>query len=363
MKFGRQVRAYWLRVIVVCCLIFLLLLFFLLLMLPLLFPSKLDVIAVVVLFEFTFIIVGGWGSLEYGNHNLPQGGQVVGGRWKPLHYFYRSSLFRDVSATCGANGIGYIRNDSGERNFTGVVEMNVINIETGHTDSYYQEETNSDIYLPPGPGSLKKLNCPNNINGTTHFMSIDVFRYTTDGGGSGSGGSADASSRGKQRRRRRRRKLESHNSPLLFSPPKDITTVWCDSGLDVNVLDYDGNKKSGTETEFETIEYYDPKILVPTIIQIEVTAIVPVALLVVLTTQAHGRFSDNAFTIIGGKIIIEFYPFDIDDDDDDDDDPIMPIEDTINLLKRTLRVEDMAMHQDNDKCRRNKVGESSSSVW
>ena len=89
---------------------------------------------------------------------------------------------------------------------------------------------------------------------------------------------------------------------------------------------------------------------------------VPVALLVVLTTQAHGRFSDNAFTIIGGKIIIEFYPFDIDDDDDDDDDPIMPIEDTINLLKRTLRVEDMAMHQDNDKCRRNKVGESSS-VW
>ena len=40
----------------------------------------------------------------------------------------------------------------------------------------------------------------------------------------------------------------------------------------------------------------------------------------------------------------------------------MPIEDTINLLKRTLRVEDMAMHQDNDKCRR-KVGESSSSVW
>ena len=324
-----------------------------LLLILLLFPSKLDVIAVVVLFEFTFIIAGGWGSLEYGNHNLPQGGQVVGGRWKPLHYFYRSSLFRDVSATCGANGIGYIRNDSGERNFTGVVEMNVINIETGHIDSYYQKETNSDIYLPPGPGSLKKLNCPNNINGTTHFMSIDVFRYTTDGGGSGSGGSADASSRGKQRRRRRRRKLESHNSPLLFSPPKDITTVWCDSGLDVNVLDYDGNK----------IEYDDPKILIPTIIQIEVTAIVPVALLVVLTTQAHGRFSDNAFTIIGGKIIIEFYPFDIDDDDDDDDDPIMPIEDTINLLKRTLRVEDMAMHQDNDKCRRNKVGESSSSVW
>jgi hypothetical protein len=223
--------------------------------------------------------------------------------------------------------------------------MNVINIKTGLTDTY--QETN-DIYLPPGPGSLTKLNCPNNINGTTHFMSIDVYRYTTDGGGSGGD---DASSRG----RRRRRKLESHNSPLLFSPPKDITTVWCDSGLDVNVLDYNDEdydsynynyEKSGIETE--TIEYVQK--IVPTI-QIEVTATVPVALLVVLTTQAHGRFSDNAFTIIGGKIIIEFYPFDINHDNE----PPIIVKDIINLLKRTLRVEDMAMHQHNDKCRRSKV--------
>ena len=29
---------------------------------------------------------GGWGSLEYGSRRA---GQVIGGRWKPLHYLYR----------------------------------------------------------------------------------------------------------------------------------------------------------------------------------------------------------------------------------------------------------------------------------
>merc|ERR1719265_1162287 len=52
---------------------------------------------------------GGWGSIEYGNPNFP--GQVIGGRWKPLQYWYRGSLFTDVMATCGKGGQFYIRND------------------------------------------------------------------------------------------------------------------------------------------------------------------------------------------------------------------------------------------------------------
>ena len=30
--------------------------------------------------------------------------QVLGGRWKPLHYWYKALLFADVIATCGARG-------------------------------------------------------------------------------------------------------------------------------------------------------------------------------------------------------------------------------------------------------------------
>ena len=46
---------------------------------------------------------GGWGSLEYGNVEATAG-QIVGGRWKPTHYFYQKSLYKDVLATCGAEG-------------------------------------------------------------------------------------------------------------------------------------------------------------------------------------------------------------------------------------------------------------------
>ena len=48
---------------------------------------------------------GGWGSLEYGTAGVA--GQVVGGRWKPLHYLYRRSLYADVIASCGAGGECY----------------------------------------------------------------------------------------------------------------------------------------------------------------------------------------------------------------------------------------------------------------
>merc|ERR1719305_2178020 len=43
---------------------------------------------------------GGWGSIEYGTVGYTKG-QVIGGRWKPLHYWYKSTIFADVMATCG----------------------------------------------------------------------------------------------------------------------------------------------------------------------------------------------------------------------------------------------------------------------
>merc|ERR1712151_385605 len=50
---------------------------------------------------------GGWGSIEYGNPHFP--GQVIGGRWKPLQYWYRKSLFTDIVSTCGQDGWCYVR--------------------------------------------------------------------------------------------------------------------------------------------------------------------------------------------------------------------------------------------------------------
>merc|ERR1712100_1010243 len=73
---------------------------------------------------------GGWGSIEYGNPNFP--GQVIGGRWKPLQYWYRKSLFTDVVATCGKGGQCYIRNDS-PWSFTGELTLQTTSFVDGST--------------------------------------------------------------------------------------------------------------------------------------------------------------------------------------------------------------------------------------
>ena len=63
---------------------------------------------------------GGWGSIEYGTVGYTKG-QVLGGRWKPLHYWYKASIYADVMATCGTRNIAhdhvpaiacYVKNDS-----------------------------------------------------------------------------------------------------------------------------------------------------------------------------------------------------------------------------------------------------------
>jgi beta-mannosidase len=70
---------------------------------------------------------GGWGLVEYGSDEI---GQVIGGRWKPLMYMLKRSLFRDVIATCGEGGLCYCRNDSGF-GFTGNVSIERYDFTTG----------------------------------------------------------------------------------------------------------------------------------------------------------------------------------------------------------------------------------------
>ena len=51
---------------------------------------------------------GGWGLIEYSS---PMAGQMLGGRWKPLMHLLESSLFVDIFAACGRDNKCYVRND------------------------------------------------------------------------------------------------------------------------------------------------------------------------------------------------------------------------------------------------------------
>lgn len=71
---------------------------------------------------------GSWGLLEYGS-NGNEYGQVLGGRWKPLMYLLKRSLFQDVFASCGVGKDGslgrcFIRN-SGQEKIIGTVVANL----------------------------------------------------------------------------------------------------------------------------------------------------------------------------------------------------------------------------------------------
>ena len=46
---------------------------------------------------------GGWGSLEYGTVGHTPG-QVLGGRWKPLQFMFKQSVFADTMASCDGAG-------------------------------------------------------------------------------------------------------------------------------------------------------------------------------------------------------------------------------------------------------------------
>ena len=116
---------------------------------------------------------GGWGSLEYGTFTLsifvfnsillftfyyssnivqkasPEKGQVLGGRWKPLHYFLHNALFRDVIATCGTDARCYIKND-GVQPFYGEIQVTAIDLASGKTSTVLNEAGS----LGPGAGAM-----------------------------------------------------------------------------------------------------------------------------------------------------------------------------------------------------------------
>eukprot|EP01062_Namystynia_karyoxenos_P017405 TRINITY_DN163_c0_g1_i1.p1 TRINITY_DN163_c0_g1~~TRINITY_DN163_c0_g1_i1.p1 ORF type:complete len:1043 (+),score=341.75 TRINITY_DN163_c0_g1_i1:110-3130(+) len=213
---------------------------------------------------------GGWGSIEYGT---PVAGQVIGGRWKPLQYFYMNHLYADVILACGLSWC-YVKND-GVRPFQGTALVQKVTLATGAT-AVLKNET---LALAAGAGVTQWL--PIDTSGVDTATEI-VTAAVLDAAGA----------------------TVSHNVatltvPAAMKPPKATVTT--------------------------TVS---PAVTADGTVSIEVEATGGVALYVVLTTAAHGRFSDNAFAL-NGKRTVSFLPF-------------RPGQEA--ALRQTLRVEHLAQN-------------------
>jgi hypothetical protein len=87
---------------------------------------------------------GGWGSVEYGG---PTDGQVSGGRWKPLHYFFAASVYADQMASCDKQGACFCKNDAPFA-FKGKVQLTLLNMLTAKSIDLPEH----DVDLSAGAG-------------------------------------------------------------------------------------------------------------------------------------------------------------------------------------------------------------------
>ena len=230
---------------------------------------------------------GGWGSIEYGTVTHTKG-QVLGGRWKPLHYWYRKTIYADVMATCGSGGSSgimcYVKNDS-PHPFTGSVDISSVKFATGQVASLQKLNLN----MAAGAGTIKFFELKTDaINGT-----VEARAFAADMTGSMlqiKVANADG-------------KVLCDN-PVIFAEPKNLTLPNATVTFSVGAANTDGS------------------------VPIELTSD-KFALYVTLTTLAQGRFDDNAFVMLPGKKTIKFFPFDGFE---------------LSELKSTLRVEHTATY-------------------
>lgn len=203
---------------------------------------------------------GGWGSLEYGTVGWTKG-QVLGGRWKPLQYWYRSTIYTDVMAICGVQEANYpspagpaclVKNDL-PAPFNGNVVISSIDFATG-------KETvvkSMQLDMAAGPGVVVEfgLNATIDANGTMlHAVVKD---------------SASAV-------------VTSNFIP--FTAPKNFA-------LPKANVQFTVAKSANADGSVDITVVTDK-----------------VAVYLTFTTLAQGRFSDNAFVMLPGTQTIQFLP-------------------------------------------------------
>lgn len=218
----------------------------------------------------------------------------MGGRWKPIHYFYKASLMADVMATCGAtaNIHGhpttpdqnqcYLSNHRASRPFNGTVTLTTYDHFGDGTAKILLEKA---MALPEGPGAIEWFGPPGDLPSTNDTALISTVRDETGA-------------------------IISEHMVQLVTPQHIRVPI--------------------ANVSFKIAE----KANVDGTIDIAVTSGKVVALWVTLTSMAQGHFSDNAFFLPATTKTVKFIPFSKSTATED-----------LETLKSTLRVEDFSMYR------------------
>lgn len=178
---------------------------------------------------------------------------MLGGRWKPLQYLYRRFLFADVLCSCGADGWCFVKNDQPGEPFKGELVIGAVAFATGNWTAL----ASKPLQMAAGPGVSERFQLDlGGVAGSTHLLLATV-------------------SQGKE---------NISANEILLAPPKDLALP----AATVTAAVAAGANADGS-------------------VDVHLAASAT-ALYVVLTTLAHGRFSDNAFAMVPGGRTVQFVP-------------------------------------------------------
>lgn len=274
----------------------------------------------------------GWGSLEYGS--VGQKGQVVGGRWKPLHHFLRAFLYKDTFIACGLNSNHlnkyddgkagslfdssslscYLRNDAPRMLPNVRVVITSVALSDGSTTLLHDEIVAS---VGSGAGFIKwfALNSSQSIDATTHILSATVTQAGTFIAQNYNLLTIPA-------------KLELSSSSVTATINDEVTT----RSVTVHPHDKSDRADDGSHLQLPHRDVVHRLLRHSTSsVKVDVTNSGPgVALFVTLSTLAQGYFSENAFVLNpGSSRVLDFVFFGVAD---------------VDLLRSSLLIDHVAMY-------------------
>jgi hypothetical protein len=266
---------------------------------------------------------GGWGSVEYGTVGWTPG-QVLGGRWKPLHHWMEAHLYRSVVTVCGATAKCFVKNDDARVALDAEWSAELVDLVTGDVQALVNR---SQVSLPRGAGSMMWFCAATGPSGASS-RGLEVAGTSNHAGG------AVGDCLSYEQILERSSSLWSHNNGSTRLVQNTLLRVSVTDRLSGAVLDVNdvflapladviGNYSTSMRQVSLTLEVNtsyssssfsstSSSAILPSVVLSFASEPPPPfsALFVVLTTAAHGRFARNGFLMTPREspLRVEFLP-------------------------------------------------------